>query len=116
LLRRNIDIKRLNSKLDFKKIGPFKIKEAKSEITFELQLSKTMKIYPVFHISLFEPTSDNISIDFQQEVKTDRDEYEVEEILDLRQRGKTVEYLIKWKGYPHSENTWEPKKHLKNSL
>jgi hypothetical protein len=64
LLRRNIDIKRLNSKLDFKKIGLFKIKEVKSEITFELQLLKTMKIYLIFYISLFEPVSDNIFIDF----------------------------------------------------
>jgi hypothetical protein len=62
-----------------------------------LQLLKTMKIYPVFHISLFEPVSDNILIDFQQKAETDYDEYEVEEILDLRQKGRTVEYLIKWK-------------------
>jgi hypothetical protein len=95
LLRRNIDIKRLNSKFDFKKIGSFKIKKVKSKITFKLQLPKTIKIYPVFHISLFEPVLDNILIDFQQEAETDYDEYEIEEILDSRQKGRTKEYLIK---------------------
>jgi hypothetical protein len=54
-----------------------------------------MKIYLVFHISLFEPAPDNIFIDFQQKAETDRNEYEVEEILNSRQKGKTVEYLIK---------------------
>jgi hypothetical protein len=54
-----------------------------------------MKIYPVFYISLFEPVSDNIFIDFQQKAEVDRNEYEVKEILDLRQKGKTMEYLIK---------------------
>lgn len=29
--------------------------------------------------------------------------------------GKNV-YLIKWKGYPANENTWEPTKHLNNSM
>jgi len=37
------------------------------------------------------------------------DEYEVEEILSERQdnHGKP-EYLVKWRGYPTSANTWEP--------
>jgi Uma2 family endonuclease len=42
----------------------------------------------------------------------EEDEFEVEKILE--QRGQR--YLVKWKGYPHSENTWEPKNNLKNNL
>jgi hypothetical protein len=38
------------------------------------------------------------------------DEFEVEGILE--QRGQR--YLVKWKGYPHSENTWEPRQNLRN--
>ena len=39
-------------------------------------------------------------------------QFEVESVL--RERGKTThrEYLIKWKGYPESENTWEPEQHI----
>ena len=37
--------------------------------------------------------------------------YEVEKIVDKRTNiYGLVEYLVKWKGYPSSENTWEPKK------
>ena len=40
--------------------------------------------------------------------------YEVEKIVNKRTNAYgLVEYLVKWKGYPTSENTWEPKKHLK---
>ena len=32
-------------------------------------------------------------------------EYQVEAILDKRVRGSKTQYYLKWKGYPHSENT-----------
>eukprot|EP00966_Prymnesium_polylepis_P296518 6850305-Prymnesium_polylepis.1 len=38
------------------------------------------------------------------------DEYEVEAVLDARNKGRGMAYLIKWQGYDASENTWEPAK------
>lgn len=32
-------------------------------------------------------------------------EYQVEAIIDKRVRGKKTEYMLKWKGYSHAENT-----------
>ena len=49
------------------------------------------------------------------ELVNDELEYEVEEIQDSRLfRGK-LQYLVKWKGYPQEERTWEPEKNVENS-
>ena len=36
------------------------------------------------------------------------EEYEVERIINSRQfrHGRQVQYLVKWKGYPNSDNQW----------
>ncbi|RYP61256.1 hypothetical protein DL769_007797 [Monosporascus sp. CRB-8-3] len=44
------------------------------------------------------------------------DEYQVEKITNSRlNKGKgTIEYLVKWEGYPASQSTWEPAKNLES--
>jgi len=43
-----------------------------------------------------------------------KEEYEIEKILDSWQfgRGRKKQYLIKWKGYPDSNNKWVDKKDI----
>jgi hypothetical protein len=117
LLRRNIKTKRPSNKLDHVKIGPFRILRNIRNTSYELQLPKSMsKIHPVFHISLLEPANSktptavipNNYID-DQEGET---EYEVEEILDSQTIDGQLMYLVKWKGYDHSEDSWEPTSNL----
>ena len=114
LIRRNIKTKRPSDKLDFKKLGPFIVKRKISDTNYELSLPEGMKIHPVFHISLLEPAPANSELQDQVEVE-DEPEFEVEAILAERQQGQQTEYLVKWKGYDHAENTWEPTEHLTNS-
>lgn len=38
--------------------------------------------------------------------------YDVEKILDRKYEGGITYYLLKWKSYDHSENTWEPESNL----
>ena len=115
LSRKNIKTKRPSGKLDWKKLGPFKIVEKVSNVNYRLELPQTMKVHPVFHVSLLEPASDITRLDTTIKAVTEDNEYEVERVLDQRRGLRTVEYLIKWKGYDDSENTWEPRYNLTNS-
>ena len=54
LLRRNFIINRLSSKLDYKKVGPFKIEEVILDTNYKLSLPLIIRIYPIFYISLLE--------------------------------------------------------------
>ena len=42
------------------------------------------------------------------------EEFEVEKIIDMKQmgRGRKTYYLVKWKGYPTSDNSWEPRENI----
>jgi len=112
LLRRNIKSKKPSKKLDAVKLGPFKIRRQKGPVSFELELPKKMRIHPVFHISLLEPATPDAKL--QEEVEDldpeiQEPSYEVEGILKERTVRGQKQYLVKWTGYDHTENTWQVK-------
>jgi hypothetical protein len=109
LLTKNLRTqKKKHKKLDHVKVGPFFISKQISPVNYKLELPPDAKIHPVFHISLLEPADPETPVQttfyHQAEEET---EFEVERILDMRHglgQGND-EYLVKWKGYPNSENT-----------
>ena len=68
-LRRNLKIKRLNEKLNYKRIRLFKILQKTGPVNYRLELFKRNRIHPVFHISFLEPI-------FKNAGKTDNKELE----------------------------------------
>jgi len=55
LLHKNFKLRRLSKKLDYVKIGLFKITAKISEVMYRLNLLVKMKIYPVQYIAMLEP-------------------------------------------------------------
>jgi chromobox protein 5 len=39
--------------------------------------------------------------------------YAVEEVLKRRTKGGKVQYFVKWVGYDHSHDTWEPEENFR---
>lgn len=116
LLRKNIKTTRPSDKLDYKKLGPFKIEERISENNYRLSLPSAMKMkHPIFHVSLLEPAGDTIVVNPRMDIEVYEEDYEVEKILDKKRINGETKYLVKWKNYGEEDNSWEPTRHLKGA-
>jgi len=94
--------------------GPFKIIKIILPMVVQLKLPAQWSIHPVFHTSLITTYTETPSHgpNFTRpppDLIDGEEEYEVEQIRSHRTWGqrKTLQYLIKWKGYPKSDNTWK---------
>ena len=102
-------------------LGPFRITEQVNPMAYRLELLDSMRsIYPVFHTSvLWKYRIGPGLIRTPPPVELDGElEYEVKPILDKRmakfcsKHKRVPQYLIKWKGYGHEHDTWEPLSNL----
>jgi hypothetical protein len=110
------------AKLAPHRYGPFKVLWA-SPTNCKLELPSHMKIHPVFHNSLLKPYYEtkehgpNYKKPAPEIVNDEEGHYEIESILMAQptRNKKSTQYLIKWKGYPMSENSWLSEKELTNA-
>ena len=97
--------------------GPFPIKQVLSPITYCLTLPTQWQIHLVFHMDLLTPYHETPlhGQDYTQpplNLVDGAEEYEIGKILDENRKGQSgkLQYLVKWKGYPDSNNKWVNRK------
>jgi hypothetical protein len=84
-----------------------------------LDLSETVNIHHVFHVSQLKPyVSSSVPVTVTSPPPLYADKrggvYEVEAIIAKKRVGKSWRYLVKWMGYDETENTWEPLAHVRH--
>ena len=72
-----------------------------------------MKIHPVFHVDLLTKyqETDAYRPNYERpllEIVEGEPEWEVEKIINSRLHGrhKKLQFLVRWKGFPSSEDSW----------
>jgi hypothetical protein len=116
----------MSKKLTGKYIGPFVVEQVISPVAYRLRLPKTLKIHPVFHVSLLQPwrvdpdMSHPSVLSRPPPVDAEEDRFFVDSLLDKRQRkrgrGVSIEYLVRWRGYGPEDDMWINVKQIDDNL
>ena len=116
---KNLPISHGTVKLSPKRYGPFTITKLISPVASRLDLPTSWNIHPIFHNNLLIPYVETNAHgpNFSRpppDLIDGEAEYEVEAIRSHRYFGKNkrLQYLLKWKGYPEADNTWESEDQL----
>jgi hypothetical protein len=107
------------NKLKMKKIGPCKIVKKFRENAYEIKLPDGIEISPIFNISYLYPYRDEEAGAYSEQTEVQwtkqmpvAEKLEMECILDKRinkrtRRKEYFENLVKWKGHPIEDVSWE---------
>jgi hypothetical protein len=112
---KNLKLPYQSIKLAPKRYRLFKIIKEVSPMAYQLSLPVMWGIHDIFHSSLLSPYHEMMQhgLNFSWpplDLIKGEEEYKVEAICNHQCFGHscTLQYLVKWHGYPKSDNTWEP--------
>jgi hypothetical protein len=128
LLRKFIESRRLNSKLDYRYIGPFRVIKMVGKNAVELDIAAEYpRLHPVFNVSLIVCyVSPNSIIDrglvegIKEKYYKDEEVVDwtlVKSVLDARSlREGKYDFLVLWKGATVANDAWIAEHHFPSSM
>jgi hypothetical protein len=121
-----IDVKGTGKKLVQKTIGPFEVMEKINPLVYRLRLPNNYPMHPIFNLAhlkkyrVSDPRfGERTMLPSTRDLLSASEEYEVEAILGhrltKRKDGNRRMYLIRWRGFEPSEDSWVSDYSLRNA-
>jgi hypothetical protein len=105
-------------KLSLKWQGPFRVVEVMSDHLFKVESLKRIgnksetKIVHSQRLKFFHDKSLELTEEVLRHVSQEKQLYEIESFLELRNNGASYDVKVKWLGFDDNESTWEPVENL----
>jgi hypothetical protein len=121
-----VDVKGTGRKLVQKTIGPFEVMERINPLVYRLRLPDNYPMHPIFNLAhlkkyrVSDPRfGERTTLPPTRDILNASEEYEVEAILGhrltKRKDGNRRMYLIRWRGFEPSEDSWVSDYSLRNA-
>jgi hypothetical protein len=116
----DLALNRPSRKLAERYSGPFEITEKIGTHAYRLKLPDYWKnVHPVWNVSKIHPYNEDPKNPNHPRPPPDviegEPEWEVEQILDAKFAHGNLKFLVKWLGWPDSENSWQDEIDLENA-
>jgi hypothetical protein len=116
----DLALNRPSRKLSERYSGPFEVIEKVGTHAYRLKLPLYWKnVHSVWNVSkIFPYHEDPLHPNHPRpppDIVEGEPEWEVEKILDAKFLHGNLKYLVKWLGWPETENSWEDEDNLENS-